>query len=217
MTYDELKTQVASYLNRGDLTSQMDIFISLTESDINKKIKHQDMMKRAVAKADSTSQYMQLPADWINCINIELNTADHKVLMQQSIESLDLKRMSINNTKGTPQYYAISDDAIELCPTPDKDYELQLTYYADVPALSSTNTTNFVSTNYPDIYIYGCCKHASIYLMEDERIKLFENLFDKALEEVRLQQERASFGKGSLLNRRRTYGKAGKKTYYFNN
>ena len=53
--------------------------------------------------------------------------------------------------------------------------------------------------------------------MEDERIKLFENLFDKALEEVRLQQERASFGKGSLLNRRRTYGKAGKKTYYFNN
>lgn len=217
MTYDELKTQVANYLNRGDLASQMDIFIHLTESDINKKLKHQDMMKRAVAKADSTSQYMQLPADWINCINIELNTADHKVLMQQSIESLDLKRMSINNAKGTPQYFAISDDAIELCPTPDKDYELQLTYYADVPALSSTNTTNFVSKNYPDIYIYGCCKHASIFLMEDERIRLFENLFDKALEEVRLQQERASFGKGSLLNRRRTYGKAGKKTYYFNN
>ena len=84
-----------------------------------------------------------------------------------------------------------------------------------MPGLSSTNTSNFVSEKFPDIYVYGCCKHASIYLMEDERIPLFQGLFDKALEEVRMQQERASFGKGSLLPRRRTYGKVNKQTYYF--
>lgn len=213
MTYDEIKTQVANYLNRSDLTSQMDMFIDLTEAEINKVIKHQDMMKRAVATADN--RYMQLPGDWISAINIELNTNDHSVLMQQSIESLDLKRASIDNVSGRPEYFAILDDAIELCPTPDTTYELQLTYYATVPGLSSTNTSNFVSEKFPDIYVYGCCKHASIYLMEDERIPLFQGLFDKALEEVRMQQERASFGKGSLLPRRRTYGKVNKQTYYF--
>jgi len=215
MTYDEIKTNVANFLNRSDLTSQLDTFIDLTESDINKKIKHQQMMKRAVATADSTSKYMQLPGDWISAINVELNTTEHNVLMQQSVESLDIKRMSINNTSGRPEYFAITDDAIELCPTPDKSYELQLTYYADVPALSSTNAENFVSKSYPDIYIYGCCKHASIFLMEDDRIQLFQSLFDKALEEVRIQQEKASFGKGSLLNRRRTYGKTNKQHYNF--
>ena len=215
MTYDEIKTKVAEYLNRTDLTSQMDMFIDLTESDINKVIKHQDLIKRANAVAET--QYTQLPSDWSRVINVELNTSDHTTLLQQSTESLDLKRTSIDNVSGRPEYFAITDNAIELCPTPDTNYELQLTYYANIPELSSTNTTNVVSNKFPDVYIYGCCKHASVFLMEDERIGMFQTLFDKALEEVRLQQERASFGVGSLIPRRKKYGKAKKQTYYFKN
>tara|TARA_B100000242_G_C43009716_1_gene469413 strand:- start:151 stop:798 length:648 start_codon:yes stop_codon:yes gene_type:complete len=215
MTYDEIKTKVAEYLNRTDLTSQMDMFIDLTESDINKVIKHQDLIKRANAVAET--QYTQLPSDWSRVINVELNTSDHTTLLQQSTESLDLKRTSIDNVSGRPEYFAITDNAIELCPTPDTNYELQLTYYANIPELSSTNTTNVVSNKFPDVYIYGCCKHASVFLMEDERVGMFQTLFDKALEEVRLQQERASFGVGSLIPRRKKYGKAKKQTYYFKN
>tara|TARA_B100000212_G_scaffold282123_1_gene222192 strand:+ start:65 stop:712 length:648 start_codon:yes stop_codon:yes gene_type:complete len=215
MTYDEIKTKVAEYLNRTDLTSQMDMFIDLTESDINKVIKHQDLIKRANAVAET--QYTQLPSDWSRVINVELNTSDHTTLLQQSTESLDLKRTSIDNVSGRPEYFAITDNAIELCPTPDTNYELQLTYYANIPELSSTNTTNVVSDKFPDVYIYGCCKHASVFLMEDERVRMFQALFDKALEEVRLQQERASFGVGSLIPRRKKYGKAKKQTYYFKN
>ena len=215
MTYDEIKTKVAEYLNRTDLTSQMDMFIDLTESDINKVIKHQDLIKRANAVAET--QYTQLPSDWSRVINVELNTSDHTTLLQQSTESLDLKRTSIDNVSGRPEYFAITDNAIELCPTPDTNYELQLTYYANIPELSSTNTTNVVSNKFPDVYIHGCCKHASVFLMEDERVGMFQTLFDKALEEVRLQQERASFGVGSLIPRRKKYGKAKKQTYYFKN
>ena len=215
MTYDEIITKVAEYLNRTDLTSQMDKFIDLTESDINKVINHQDLIKRANAVAET--QYTQLPSDWSRVINVELNTSDHTTLLQQSTESLDLKRTSIDNVSGRPEYFAITDNAIELCPTPDTNYELQLTYYANIPELSSTNTTNVVSDKFPDVYIYGCCKHASVFLMEDERIGMFQTLFDKALEEVRLQQERASFGVGSLIPRRKKYGKAKKQTYYFKN
>ena len=215
MTYDEIKTKVAEYLNRTDLTSQMDMFIDLTESDINKVIKHQDLIKRANAVAET--QYTQLPSDWSRVINVELNTSDHTTLLQQSTESLDLKRTSIDNVSGRPEYFAITDNAIELCPTPDTNYELQLTYYANIPELSSTNTTNVVSDKFPDVYIYGCCKHASVFLMEDERVGMFQTLFDKALEEVRLQHDRASCGVGSLIPRRKKYGKAKKQTYYFKN
>jgi hypothetical protein len=109
------------------------------------------------------------------------------------------------------------DDSIELAPTPDGEYTLQLTYYAKISALSDSNTSNFVSVSHPDVYLYGALKHASIFLMEDERIPMFTQQFEKALEEMRLEQEKAAFGKGSLMMRRRTYGKKQKKNYYYGN
>ena len=39
MTYDELKTQIANYLNRSDLTSQMDTFIDTTEGELNRRLR----------------------------------------------------------------------------------------------------------------------------------------------------------------------------------
>ena len=50
--------------------------------------------------------------------------------------------------------------------------------------------------------------------MEDDRVAMFTALFEKALEEIRLAQEKAEFAKGSLIMRRRTYGKPKKNIYY---
>ena len=215
MTYAELKTNIANYLNRSDLTSYIDTFIDSTEAELNRRLRTKEMIKRATATADS--QYLTVPTDWQEAINIEITSNNFSPLFQQSIESLDVYRKANNNITGQPIYYAMVDDSIELAPTPDSSYTLQLTYYAKINALSDSNTTNFVSTDHPDVYLYGALKHASIFLMEDERIPLFTNQFEKALEEIRLEQEKAAFGKGSLMQRRKTYGKAGKRTYYWAN
>ena len=78
--------------------------------------------------------------------------------MQMSIESLDVYRKSINNKTGQPIYYAIVDNTLELAPIPDTSYTLQLTYYGKIDALSDSNTTNFVSTGYPDALLVWCIK-----------------------------------------------------------
>ena len=182
-TSDELKTNIANFLNRSDLTSELDFFIDATEAEFNRRLRNKDMVKRATATADA--QYMSLPTDWTEAINIEITSGDFKPLFQQSIESLDVYRRSINNVTGKPVYYAIVDNSLELAPTPDSSYTLQLTYFSTIDALSSSNTTNFISTGYPDAYLYGALKHASIYLMEDERVPLFTAQFEKALEEMK--------------------------------
>ena len=215
MTYAELKTAIANYLNRSDLTSDIDTFIDNVEAELNRRLRTKDMIKRATATADS--QYLTVPTDWIEAINVEITSNDFSPLFQQSIESLDVYRKSNNNSVGQPVYFAMVDDSIELAPTPDGEYTLQLTYYAKISALSDSNTSNFVSVSHPDVYLYGALKHASIFLMEDERIPMFTQQFEKALEERRLEQEKASFGKGSLMMRRRTYGKKQKRNYYYGN
>ena len=215
MTYAELKTNIANFLNRSDLTSQLDFFIDATEAEFNRRLRVKDMIKRATATADS--QYLSLPTDWLEAINVQLDGNNFTPLMQQSIESLDIYRKSVDNVSSQPIYYALVDNTIELAPTPDTSYTLQLTYYGTIDALSDSNTSNFISNSYPDAYLYGALKHASIYLMEDDRVALFTQQFEKALEEMRLEQEKAEFGKGSLMQRRRTYGKAGKNTYVWKN
>ena len=215
MTYAELKTAISNYLNRSDLTSDIDTFIDNVEAELNRRLRTKDMIKRATATADS--QYLTVPTDWIEAINVEITSNDFSPLFQQSIESLDVYRKSNNNSTGQPIYFAMVDDSIELAPTPDAEYTLQLTYYAKISALSDSNTSNFVSVSHPDVYLYGALKHASIFLMEDERIPMFTQQFEKALEEMRLEQEKAAFGKGSLMMRRRTYGKKQKKNYYYGN
>jgi len=215
MTYSELKTNIANFLNRSDLTNQIDFFIDATEAELNRRLRVKDMIKRATATADG--QYLSLPTDWLEAINVQIDGNSFRPLFQQSIESMDIYRKSNDNVTGLPIYFALVDNTIELAPTPDSSYTLQLTYYGTVDALSDTNTSNFISTSYPDAYLYGALKHASIYLMEDDRVALFTSQFEKALEEMRMEQEKAEFGKGSLMQRRRTYGKSGKNTYIWKN
>tara|TARA_R100000995_G_C3477406_1_gene121760 strand:+ start:1067 stop:1714 length:648 start_codon:yes stop_codon:yes gene_type:complete len=215
MTYAELKTAIANYLNRSDLTSDLDTFIDTTEAELNRKLRTKEMIKRATATADA--QYLTLPNDWLEVINVEVTSNDFSPLFQQSIESMDVYRSANNNTTGQPRYFAIVDGTLELAPTPDVAYTLQLTYYGTIDALSDSNTSNFVSTNHPDVYLYGCLKQASIFLMEDERVPMFTAQFESALEEMRMQQERAAFGEGSLIQRRRTYGKPQTTTYFMKN
>ena len=165
MTYSELKTNIANYLNRSDLTSFLDIFIDNTEAELNRRLRTKDMVKRATATADS--QYLALPTDWLEAINVEITSNNFRPLFQQSIESLDVYRQANDNVTGSPIYFAVVDKSLELAPTPDTSYTLQLTYYVSVDALSDSQTTNFVSTGHPDVYLYGALKHASIFLMED--------------------------------------------------
>ena len=51
--------------------------------------------------------------------------------------------------------------------------------------------------------------------MEDERLPVFAGYFEKAMEELRQQQAKADYHKGSLLLKRRTYGKPKSQVYYY--
>ena len=60
MTYAELKTAIANYLNRSDLDSMMDTFIQQTETELNRKVRDKKMIKRATATFDLLSSLANL-------------------------------------------------------------------------------------------------------------------------------------------------------------
>tara|TARA_R110002020_G_scaffold373968_1_gene585409 strand:+ start:282 stop:932 length:651 start_codon:yes stop_codon:yes gene_type:complete len=215
MTYAELKTAIGNWLNRSDLTSHYDTFIDNAEAEFNRTIRHRDMIKRSTATADS--QYLTLPTDWLEAINVKITAGTYRPLFQVSIETGDVIRNAKGNSSGDPAYFSIVDGTLELIPTPSSSTTLELIYYSKIEALSDSNTTNWLSTSHPDIYLYGALKQASVFLMEDERVPLLELSYKKGIQELEEANERAKYSDGSLVKRVRTYGHSSRtKTYYAN-
>jgi hypothetical protein len=71
-TFAGLKTTIADYLNRDDLTAIIPTFITLAEAKLNRKLRVRQMLKRATASVDS--QYFAYPADWLQAKEFQLNT-----------------------------------------------------------------------------------------------------------------------------------------------
>ena len=56
MTYAELKTNIANYLNRSDLTSYIDTFIDSTEAELNRRLRTKEMIKSTKRNQKDTAE-----------------------------------------------------------------------------------------------------------------------------------------------------------------
>ena len=68
--YSTLQSAIADYLNRQDLTSQIPMFIQFVEADLNTRLRCREMIVRANAMSDQ--EYVQLPADWVEALNLQI-------------------------------------------------------------------------------------------------------------------------------------------------
>ena len=194
-TYAELKSTIADFLNRDDLTSVIDTFIDLTEADLSRKIRHWRMEERTTLSA--SGQYTAIPADFAAPIRLSLDT-DSVALELINSQEMQEARQSANDVAGKPRYYALSKGEIELFPTPDGAYTVDLTYRKKVDALSDSNTTNAILDNFPDAYLYGALMHSAPYLSDDTRVGVWKSLYAEALEAIHRDNSDAKFGASGI-------------------
>jgi hypothetical protein len=96
--------------------------------------------------------------------------------------------------------------AIELIPAPAVDIEIEMIYYGKIPALTDSNTTNWLLTKAPDVYLYGALTHAAPFLMDDQRISVFGNIYLKRVEELNQESQKSLHSGSPLIARtRRVY------------
>ena len=187
-TYDELKSTIADFLNRDDLTTVIPTFISLAEADMNRKVRHWRMEDRAVAVADA--RYIALPANFIEAQRIML-TSPAVQRLEMITQSDLMDRRSVDDTAKKPAYYSIVDGAFELYPQPDQSYDLEIVYYERLDSLSASITTNWMLEYSPDAYLYGSLLHAAPYLAEDGRVQVWASLYKNAIDGINLEDDKA--------------------------
>lgn len=193
-SYSELKSSIADWLNRGDLTAVIPDFISLAEAQMERRLPTQKMVKRANATIDTP--FSAIPSDLLSVKSLVLtSTAPVQPLVFLTEDELDAKKYTYRST-GKPLYFALVGNQIEVLPAPDTGYTAEITYVATLAKLSDSNTSNWVLARHPDVYLYGSLLQAAPYLRDDERVGLWSSQYQAAIEDMLVQNERAAFSQG---------------------
>jgi hypothetical protein len=199
-TYSGLKTGIADYLNRDDLTSIIPSFITLAEAKFNRKLRVRQMIKRATATLDT--QYFAFPSDFLQAKEFQLNTNPITYLQYVTQNQGDYGSANQFISAGKPQFYTIIGTQLEVIPTPDASYTGELTYYGKITALSDSNTSNWLLAYAPDLYLYGALVEATPYLKDDERLGTWSTLYTNSLGDIEIADQRASVSSTPIVRAR---------------
>lgn len=198
-TYDQLLSECASWLNRSDLTTKIPTCVSLLEAELDRRLRTTDQLKRATTTV--SDQFSSLPTDFLELRNIQLDVDPVKLLSYLTPDRADELRRTDYRSSGEPVFYTILGKNIELIPTPQSSYTLQLSYYSRIDKLGGSITTNSILEKSSDVYLYGTLRHLESYLMNDERIPVWTRYFELAMSQLEEQEESKKTGEGMLIMR----------------
>jgi len=195
--YGELKTGIANFLNRDDLTSIIPTFIALIEAQIARDLRHWRQEVRVSTTVDE--RFENLPTDWLEGVHLSL--ADGSTVEYGSVAEISRQKLLSNNTAGQPRLYTLNSGQIEFFPAPDESYTLTMIYYARIPTMSGDTDANWLMTSYPDVYLYGSLLQSAPYLGEDERMVVWAQLYSAAVKNLGDDSKRARSSGGPLIMR----------------
>ena len=184
-TYAEVKTSIANWLNRSDLTDEIaDDFIKLVESEYNSKLRI-----KAMLNSDSSfsidAETVAVPSGFLQVRDFYIVQGAVKYSLTYMAPT-QMDQIKGGSTTGRPNVYTILGDNFRFSPTPDTTYTATLNYYKAIAALSDSATTNYILTNHPGIYLYGSLYHAANFLggIDPSKLQNWLQLYQTGLERI---------------------------------
>lgn len=202
-TYSELKTAVANWLDRDDLTTRIPEFIALAEARIfnEEGLNLRSMELRMTADTVAGTQYYGLPERFKAMRFVNLISESPVVELQYMPPERfhDFKAYK-DGTQDVPEAFTIIGDELKLGPIPAAVYTMEMMLYQTFPALSDSQTTNALLTAHPDIYLYAAMLEAGVYLRDPEMKNDFIEYYNSAVRRM-IDQDKADrypTGSGSI-------------------
>jgi hypothetical protein len=173
-TYDELKTAIAAWTHRANLTSYLGDFITMAEERMFSELK----VKEMEARTDYTpsSRYLSTPTRMTAIRRIVAKSSPPVELVGTSPDGL---RVVYDTGSGTPSHYTVLGSEIEFNRIPNVDVEIL--HYAAPAALSASNTTNSILTAYPTVYLTASMVEAAIFMKDQSMLATWQGKYADAI------------------------------------
>ncbi|MBV4459176.1 hypothetical protein KVG96_14545 [Pseudomonas sp. COR58] len=181
-TYAELQASVASWLNRSDLSAIIPDLITLAETQLNIDLNARSMEARTTLATVAGTETVTLPTDMLDMRRLQVVGTYNQPLSYRSPDEIGIDYAA--NTSGQPVVFTVIGGQLELGPTPDAVYSLELIYKQRLPALSDTNTSNWLLASWPNAYLYASLLAAMPFLMNDARLATWGQLYQQAVDGI---------------------------------
>lgn len=181
-TYAELQSSVERWTKRTDLATYFPDYVQLAEQRIYngaEGMMASDPLRIISMQARETgtiSGAIAFPTRYLETINLRVTSNGETWPLRYVAPQNYAER--VTNTDA-PSFYTVLNNAIQTVGTGGADYTHD--YYAKFAALTSSNTTNTLLTNYPDLYLYGVCLEVALDLVDDAMAQRFYARFMGAL------------------------------------
>jgi hypothetical protein len=182
-SYDALVTSIAGWIKRKDQQARIPDFITLFEKRMNRVLR--TSRQRTTAALAVYAGSAVLPDDFLEPIAIDdgVNELGLLTTLQYGPTQLD------------SGYYALENGMIRVSGTTAL---INLRYYARIPALGTGNPSNWVLDHHPDAYLFGALTEAEPYLLNDDRMPMWKDRGDTAIQAIQLADDQARFAGASL-------------------
>lgn len=200
--YDALRAGIADWLNRADLSAVIPQFIGLAESYFDKTLRAREQWTTVQVSAVGGSA--PLPADMAELATVRSVTRNG--LRLQFISPREAIAAEEMGATRPAAFYTIAGNSLRLVPRSTGDETLEIDYYARIPKLGASQPQNWLLLRAPEIYVYGALVQAAPYLKDDARVATWADLLTRALDDLRVDNERAEHGGSTLKIRARSFG-----------
>jgi hypothetical protein len=191
-TFSDLKSAIASWIVRDDLTTSIPDFITIFEAVANRTLRVRQMETSTSLTTSSGS--VALPSDYIDWRSVTWAGSSSREL---GYVSPTIARARFNtSTQGTSTWFTIEGGNFKTFP-PDDSTAVTFRYYQKIPALSDSNTTNWLLTAYPDLYLFGCLVEANAFIINADAAALWKGRRDELFAEVQALGELSKGGGSS--------------------
>lgn len=190
-TYSDLSGAVSSWTARGDyMAGNISNFVALFEAWANRVLRVR-LMETSTSLSPS-SGIASLPSDYLQWRRVTWAGTPSREL--EYVHPSILRAYYGEVTDFTPTLFSIEGSSLE---TRSSDAtSITLEYWQKVPSLE-TNSTNWLMSAHPDLYLYGSLVEAYLFNQDQENAIVWKQRRDSLADEIRLL-DRATIGPGAI-------------------
>jgi len=207
VNYGDLKTSLANWLGRSDLTTPIPDFVTLAHKQLMRDLRGHLRLQKRDAAFSITGEYVDAPSDFLELVSMHLNTTPK---VEITFLAAGQQTSAYSSGSGEPKFVSLAGDTtagtenFRFAPVPDATYAATIEYYASLTffaADSGATGTNWILTDHPQLYLYGSLLQAAAYIGDDPRVPLWKAAYDEALAQVKASGNRARWGVNGMAVR----------------